>query len=463
MKLKKDFDNIVVGKNYLSLLISLFLLKRNESVLLVDDKRVSLGRSWGHSFGDIERDFLALMGTELQLEPLIHVDRYLKRKPYLFKLDERSILLGRTPFENLKELMRKIPEGFQKETLELFNENNQADFNRSCEILFHDIAQSCFKITKLTQFDEFTIDSTMNNLYRKITTGFIHSLEKGTEKEKLILKQLLFMFQGKFFYFFTNTYSQFDLKFLFTQMLSPKYELDEEKINHDLEKALAEKKGWLKHTTVQYWQFYEKKLCSILLSSYEGVVHPRKTFFVGNLGNHVPFYYKSKYRKFSDIQLELNYQTPLFKEYEGMEILLSYSKRVGSDFPFWEIQFQSAHSCSFRYLYPKQDGAKPEFYFEQAKSDVLFGLSELFAEFDPAQIEGEIFMGSGGDVWSEVFSYRMGESKQTIIDQLAESPSATLINNEDHEFIKTMDYWGPTKIQPLGLLSFLVDVKNYCL
>ncbi len=458
--LDSQYDNIVVGRNYLSFVMSLLLLKNKSSVLLVNDERVKFGTNLKQNISELEKNFLIRLGEANSISSIEGISDYLIQKDYFLKLDDRILLLGRSPYENFRELMRKLPECFSHESQQLFEQQNKADFNRLSTIFFNTFAENCFKLKKGQRIDESFINKSCNELYRVLLKDFLqHFYDEETKAVPIQMKQLLFTIQGKFQSLFSDSFSAFEIKYLLIQLLSPRYELAEDELNEKLEVDLFENNGDIKNTTIQYWQFYQKNLIRILLSSYEGVVHPKETYYVGNFHSQTPFGHESTYRTFTDLLIEIKYPTDLFKAYSGKSIIFNYSKRVGGDYPLWEAHFKDEDTCLFKYLYPKQAGAKPEFYFEQAKSDIFYCLESLFPDFNFNQVEDTLVLRQGNDLWNEVFD----KKSKVYVSAPAQEADLRIFNSEDQNDVKALTYWGQMNVQTLGLLSYLIDVKNYYL
>jgi hypothetical protein len=458
--LKSEYDSVIVGKNYLSFILSLFQLKDNKSVLLVDDERVIYGENWHKNIGEIEKNFLQLIGIEYNIKPLKEINEYLEVSPYYLCLNHKLIKLGHSAFENIKELMRKFPECFSSKRHKIFEKDNEKDFNRSAEVFFYNLAENAFRLRKTQSFDESVLDKSMDNLFKNLFSDFLTNYTTKPEAKETF-RQLLFCLQGKFQSLFTDSYSNTEMKFLLAQAISPRYQLNEAKLNQDLEQCLIESKGVKKNTTIQYWQFYQKKLTSILLSSYEGVIHPNTTHFIGNFHSGMPFITQKDYRVFTDLILDVEYPQEVFNGYVGKKIMFNSFDRLGSDYPLWEAQIINKQKARVRYLYPMESGSKPEFFKEQAQKDIFFSFTKMFPRFKGQMAQDTTKVSQGFDLWSEAFSYSGGKRNKKNFESLFQNKGLKILDNEGKDEVKAFEYWGPMQMHPLGLFSFLMDMKNH--
>src|SRR5690606_36079376 len=113
----------VIGRNYLSFIISLLLANKDQTLLMIDDERVRYGENWHRNIGEFEKNTLQSIGEAFEVEPLKNINKYLSPSPFYLKLGNRHVKLGDTPFENLREIARKIPECFTKKVHSIFNES----------------------------------------------------------------------------------------------------------------------------------------------------------------------------------------------------------------------------------------------------------------------------------------------------------------------------------------------------
>ena len=91
MLLNRTFDRTLLGKNYLSFIIGLTLLRKGQSVLLVDDHRIAMDDLWGHYLTCLDLKYLQLWGIVHNIEELKCLDRYLKQVPVTFYLGAKGL------------------------------------------------------------------------------------------------------------------------------------------------------------------------------------------------------------------------------------------------------------------------------------------------------------------------------------------------------------------------------------
>ena len=65
--LKKHIDMVLIGKNYLSALLSLDLLSQGQEVLILDDERMSIDAPYIERFYSLEKEYLKIGGMNKSL------------------------------------------------------------------------------------------------------------------------------------------------------------------------------------------------------------------------------------------------------------------------------------------------------------------------------------------------------------------------------------------------------------
>ncbi|MBL7665329.1 MAG: hypothetical protein JNM93_09355 [Bacteriovoracaceae bacterium] len=459
--LKSHFDTVVIGKNYLSFILSLLHMRSNSSFLMIDDERVKFGENWQTQFGEMEKQTLELIGHEFNIQPLKQIQAYLQPTSFSLSLNQTIIELGNGAFENLREIARKIPDCFSKNILGLFEDKNHKEFNRQFELSLTQLTRTVFNLKNLSYFEESHLDKSVSSLLKMVLTDFLnHYHEKSENSQQLLTKQFIFALQGKFQSIFSDNLSDLELKYLILQVLSPRYVLNEAKLVEDLQALYISQNGLIKKTTIQYWQFYQKKLSSVLLSSYEGVIHTDKTFYIGNLFPGVPFDLNSKQKMYTNMKILVKYPRNLFDYYKGRKILFLQNDRIGSDYPLWEADFIDEKTCLVSYLYLMEAGTKPEFFFDLASNDIAQSFSRLFVDFTSEKIQDTLVLQSGLELWSESFKYNGKTGKHAVKSSFFGHRDIHIKQNANGEEIKEFQYWGQHQFNALGFFSFLIDLKN---
>src|SRR5688572_22199063 len=105
--LKNRYQEIIVGMGLMSLVRGLISLKRNRSTLLIDDPRF-LGDSYHfHYLSEMEIGALLRLGKLYEIPELLDLKQFLLPAGVEFVTNDLRLRLGQSPFENLREVLRK--------------------------------------------------------------------------------------------------------------------------------------------------------------------------------------------------------------------------------------------------------------------------------------------------------------------------------------------------------------------
>lgn len=108
--LKNRYQEILVGLNMMSLLRGLISLKRGHTTLLIDDKRFEAESYPGSFVTELEVSAYLRLGKKYDIPELLNIREFLSPASIEFVTDNVRLRIGKTPFENLRELLRKFPE-----------------------------------------------------------------------------------------------------------------------------------------------------------------------------------------------------------------------------------------------------------------------------------------------------------------------------------------------------------------
>ena len=104
----KNVDLLIVGKNYLSLLMGIENVLNKKNVLLLDDDRYKLGDDYLNGINEFEKLFLEEWIDQKGIGNLVDLSKYLKHQDNIFLLGNKRLRLGRDYWSNLYELVRKL-------------------------------------------------------------------------------------------------------------------------------------------------------------------------------------------------------------------------------------------------------------------------------------------------------------------------------------------------------------------
>lgn len=447
--LNSHYHNIIVGKNYISLIVAI-VKARTSSVLLIDEPRVILGRGWYQNVGATEKHLLELIGKKHEIESLSYLDSYLTPINTIIYLNDKIIELGSSPYDNIRELMRKVPDLFNTNLITDFLKLNHQEFDRECFELFRRLAEKVYLEGNTIQncVDAIKSEAYLKNIYSSVQEHFV----KG--KHNPMGKQLQFVLQVLFQTFFSNSGGGAEAIYLFTSVLSPRFQIDEKKLSDDLIFHLRSLGGDTKATNIQNWETHHKELKYILLSSYEGLIGLDNLYFFGSLPPSVPFENSMQNTIFNSIEIRAKVDHPFLKHYTNKRILFSRLDHLGSDSPHWEVLIDHQGAILGTYSYAVYPGSKPSFYYQEVTRDFYSSLVKLLPGLSFEHFSDQIELNSGKDLWLES---RGGQSGTFYANR---DRDLTLFHKENGETIKHLEYWGPLKAKSLGLYSYLLDLQS---
>ena len=453
--LNKHIDMMLVGKSYLSVLLSLDLLEQGQKVLLLDDEQMNIDESYVERFFSLEKEYLKNWGQEQNLEPLLNIDKYLKNTSLKFIFDDIHIRLGESPAHNYRELVRKMPEVFlflngdtniceNAEEMERFNDTYFAYCRRLGEIAYS------YKNAKSTNLKilQQNCPPALKNIYDSFEYIF---QKKKYSKFWWKFKTFLYMSQGIFQKKLSLEPEPLERFHLFLCLLSPFYELESQKIFEDLIKINLEKGGQFKKTSIREWLFYKGKPWSVGLASYEGIIHPKKIAFVGGIPrkNLVALEPEAGYYTSLDVELSLKERPKGIALRE--RILFSGINRLGSSFPLWEGVFDESRAI-FKFMIFAESGRKVDF----VKNKVERQLVEDIEKFVPgiSRIIKDVKMAYGREIWVDK-TKTIGDKWHTSSIKMVD-----FSKSKKNSHLKKVYYLGPYKETLFGSLGMLMEINN---
>lgn len=444
--LKNRYQQILVGLNLMSLVRGLISLRRGRSTLLIHDQRFQ-AESYPLSFlSELEVLALIRLGKIYDVPELRDLRQFLSPASLQFNTPELRLRIGRSPFENLREVLRKYPEllpaqdmdqvysegekGFDRPFLQelaryeaLCHENSQRPKGFHFEIQGPRWLKAIYQNFSKLMNEEYAISHSLKY------AGLLHLLGlAGEEKLKTCL-------------------APEEIPFHFFRMLAPVYRLQDFFLTTQLKRRLSLLGGDYKESIIQYWQLHENKFENLLLESFEGVISGERVLFFSHLPVEVPFSITSPWPFYRKTQLAPVKRTTSPFPPTSMTFLADLSV-LGTERPY--RAFASEHGLAYYHFpYVELPGSKAEFYDRD-----LLSSFELDAQSVPFESE----MGRPQGTSSVSLDLR-----QLRVDR--RNPAPTLerlplaITQNDKE-IGGFEYWGPFKYKSLGLLALCYGVEG---
>ena len=366
--LNKDYHQLILGKNYISLIFGILEQNQNKQSLIVNNEQVSQTSIWQVNIGELERKLLVHIGQENRIDGLINLDNYIERTNNLIYLNDTCIELSGSPYLNLKEMMRKFPVSFLNIFKEFFENVSETDFNTE----FSEFEDYLMTLSGRPRFDKI-IKSKTYSIISDCLKNYLSFLvaEEGYSKQLNHILQIIFQVR------FSSHLSQDDCLYLFLSLLSPRYVINEKKLSSELLFQFRKLGGDIKNTNIKNWGINNSSLKHVLLNSIDGVIGLESAKIFSSPHESLPFLSNQNGNKYLSIHFSCPVNNDFLEFYAGKRIVISQNERVGGDFPYWEYRINNAGEVEGVYAYIESQGSKASFFYHQVVEDVYLSLQNL--------------------------------------------------------------------------------------
>lgn len=461
----RDIDTTVIGRNYLSYLYGMGLLRKGRKVFLLEDERMQMGDLFCHVISSVEKCYLSEWAKHSDGGPLVDLDQYIVPKSYIFCIDGVHLSLGGArPSLNLLELIRKFPELFSfdkgKGPLQEIDSSEFKDqFDQAYFEYCKRLGQSLFKYKNLRNLnlESFTTlaPAGLKQLFEQFSK-FIEGHLQYDEKVRRRLRAFLYATRGYYHNKFTIKGSDFEFFHLMLSLLSPGFLIDHVQMWQEMVAFFQSAGGQYHQGRLKSWKFYGKRPWAIELESALGLVTPGKIVFMGGRPRHMPVDVETKLRVYDGLNVIWTVESDLFQSLAGLRLNFAGLEKMGTSRPMWIGDFEDS-SVQFKVFVRGSKGSKLSFYKEDIRNMIREDLRLFAINIDGENIKERIFYGD--DVWVEeerdqidIYHNRMAQiSEVGLIDCSAPQRMRGL---------KDVDYFGPIKEGPLGLLSTLMEIRD---
>ncbi len=441
--LKNHYDNIVIGRGYLSLLSAIKSTAETQSVLLIDDNRFQTESHQNEYISDLELRFISEIGVKYGLVELQDFNECLSLRPYQLHGEKTSVLLGMGPYQNAKELWRKYSSHIGSETFKLLMSMDEGEFNlwyNSEIVRFTNEMKNAYAKGRQLKFQfqgpHYILE--WINSTKKWLSGTYSGPDSLSARVLVHLSSTLF--EDKIKKYLDDS----DFAYYFLRWISPLYHVDGNRLSLMLERSLSHRGGDIKKANVQDWQIHENKLFHILLSSFEGVISMDKTKIFGHLPIDIPFSSISNYQiyQFAAVgDLSEEEMNPLSGVLELH--FVTETERLGGERPLRHFIFNQNGIRAY-YPYLLMPGTRPEFYQDLIYKDA----ARDFAKFHrPLQKIN--------------FNHSRRQMMESSISPLKEAfctHSWPLKAPASERQILGVSYEGPFKYQRFGIIGHLLSI-----
>lgn len=444
--LKNRYQEIIIGVGLLSLIRGIISLKRNNSVLLIDDKRFLVDSYPGLYLSELEIRSLIRLGVKYDIPELLDLRQFLARARVDLVTEHKRLHLGRSPLSNIKEFLRKYPELLDESDLDQVYAVDEEEFNTSFLQELSRYELQCFESSMHPKGQSFELQGP--KWLKTIFNRFGEYLNQEYQESKsLKFSGLLHLLGLSAEDRLKIGLTPSELPFYFFRSLSPIYRLNDFFLSTQLKRRLSLLGGDYKESSVQFWQIHENKFENLLLASFEGVISGDRVLFFSHLPEDVPFRLDSPFGFFRK-----NKVTPGKRSLAPFPpTRLSYmtdSDLLGSERPY-RVLAQGEEFSFYHWPYPELPGSKPSFYEKELKAS--FEKDESNLPFKHGPVVASSVEGATMDLRGVIPSRKRNQAVLTRF------PLKIL---EKNELIQGFEYWGPFRYQNLGFLALSYGIEE---
>lgn len=444
--LKNRYQEVLVGLGLMSLIRGLISLSRKRSTLLIGDHRFEAESFPAHFLSEMEIAALLRIGKTYKIPELLDLRQFISPGKLQFVMGDTRLKIGGTPFDNLREVLRKFPELADKSELAAIMSESPESFNTFFLEEMKRYEALCYEASPRPKGMRFDLQGPkwFKDIYRRFG--------EHINKEYAVSKDLKF----SALLHVLGVYTEEKLKtklgpeeipFYFFRLLSPVYRLHDFLLTTQLKRRLLILGGDYKESSVQYWQLFDKKFENLLLASFEGVISGERVLFFSHFPEEVPFGIRSPYPLFRKSQM-----TPVKRSNSPFPptslTFMADPELLGSHTPYRVLASES-EMLSYQSPYPDLPGSKSEFYDKSLVECFEKDAQMLPFEPQPAAPQG---------VLSVTLDLRqLREARKSEAPILSRLPMEIA---EDEQIIQGFEYWGPFRYRGLGLLALCYGVEG---
>jgi hypothetical protein len=452
--LKQNYDIIILGKNYLSLIAGIAHMKSGKSVLIVDDGRLSIGQEWLHEIGLIEKTYLEHLLDASNIYEIKKLDQYLADRETILFLDDNMVQLGASPYTNIRELARKLPQCFGQKFISKLDKINPEEIDKQCADFAQTIAINAFLDTDFESFQVGVMESALKGNLKKVYELFLDSLINSNTSQA---RQLHFSLQIIFQTMFSNVKKPLEIYYLFTSMLNPRFQVHKERLEQDLLEIFHNSGGDYKKTNITDWQFHKRRLRGVVLDSFEGYIQADHLDLFSDISWQLPFNSDRQETTYKTMRLSAPLEHDFINFYVGKRIVFTFEKNIGTDYPHVILFIDEKKKITAKFTYPDSEGAKASFHKSAAYERVFECLNRLLPGLDKNNWLATVSAESDVDVWSE---FKKMQASSPFLSTRPIQNRELVYERESGSAIKGVDYWGPMRVKEMGPFAYLLDLKD---
>lgn len=432
-----SYDNIIIGTSFPALYKAICNLESGKKVISICDRQSTYFDLKNYKCSSIEKLFIIEFFSKfndqgLDLNQFFH--------PYdleIIQKDQPWLYLTGHPSQRLNEIFRKFPKIRQSYSQTYSNEEFDKVVLDLPDLLLKHYKESKKKVVADYLLDGFHLPNEFSDLVQI----FINEFENDSNFRTLI-EMLEFYFFGNSFYPSTKIRISLTLYCL----LFPLYKLD-----HGLEKMLKDyylsKGGQIREGDVLDWQIKNNSV-TLLIEHYDGLLKSNEINLFGDFKNDYGLILKSNITNWKSKRYYFHQDHPT----QVLDIL--YHFPIGSGVPLAILHFEKSFSY-VEFVYKEELGEKEDFYshlFNQCQIEIFNSLSMSIPEFTKTEILPYSFQ--------QAIDY---QTKDPVCEKLnfnCRNLIYKTLSPSEKVDISSMVYWGNFRSRNIGLLSYLLELKE---
>ncbi len=478
---QRKFDLVLLGSHYFSYLYGLRALALGQSVCIIDDNRFQLSDTYRGDLDLLQKSFLLDWGKDRLIPELIEIDRNLLASPFMlefdFNKDHKSLFLGRSPSENLNELLRKMWDYFDPKTLELLSalradannneeqENLDQNFNQA-------YTQKIQALSRLLFYQKNNYSLTLEDLHGALLPQMqslaehwgaaLRSKEEHLHPWIQKLRVFIFLLAQHFQFKFNREVPQFELIILILRMLSPCYKINLEKFESALKHEFLVWNGSYKQTQIKHVDEGEDSIQSLEIDSFEGILRPRRVMVMTDqLSDNLPLVLQKQPldsgKLFRAIRIDLQRFTPYYRAAGELKGLYFSNELSHLETYFLKYQLGDTPQLIF---YIKANLAQRPVHFLKIAQALLLQFSSQ--KFQATQYEALVLRESDLS-WAQEVSLQDDFKSSGRYPNVRRAKLPLAINSiygGKRSKLQRADYLGPINCGSLGALTGLMELHN---
>jgi hypothetical protein len=255
---------------------------------------------------------------------------------------------------------------------------------------------------------------------------------------------------------FSLDFSAAEIWHLLIEALSPRYELDAANLVSDLVDVYQLRGGQFKSTRVREWMFYKSSPWSLELSSYEGIIHPKKLVLMGSTCSPVGLELDSNEHAYISVQMDFDGKASSLGASGTIHFIFS-PEDVGTDFGLWSVRQGKGENITLEVAVRQREGMKIEFLAQKLVTSSTKLMDRIFPLADASTASNRLRLGR--EIWIDEHFHKPRRLRSEILLPAAVQLRQVLAPGET-ERVRNVSYFGPAKRDRLGLISSLIDMKD---